>query len=106
MVTIPATVILAERAGLRYDHERYSKSYGSEELERERAEKNAELQRLKNMSTLDRGKEFINNHKYSVILSSWAGSMVGAWAIINRDKLVFTLSDIFLLRSDRPFLGT
>ncbi|PVG03696.1 hypothetical protein CPB86DRAFT_869567 [Serendipita vermifera] len=84
MVTIPTTVILAERAGLRYDHERYSQ--GSEELERARAQKNAELQKLKQMSTLERGKQFVNDHKYSVILSSWAGSMLGAWAIINRDK--------------------
>jgi hypothetical protein len=31
---------------------------------------------------------WISANKYSVIMGSWATSMVGAWAVVNRDKCV------------------
>jgi hypothetical protein len=86
MVTIPMTVILAERAGLQYDKERYSKAlYESEQIQKMKEER---ALRAKEMGVTKRATHWISANKYSVILGSWTASMAGAWAVVSRDKCV------------------
>jgi hypothetical protein len=73
LVIVPAVVIMAERAGLAYDHQRYSKALEDpafaavHEKERLRKEK---------MSKGERAMEWADKNKFSLIGASWAGSMV------------------------------
>lgn len=84
MFTSAATVIVAERAGIRFDQEKYSKSlYGSEQVEKMKEE---ERKRVQGLEMGERAKEWVNKNKYSVILGGWAATMGAAWAVINRDK--------------------
>lgn len=82
MVTVPYTVILAERAGLRFDKERYSRSL----IEKEEMQKAKEERAAENGNQMQRAKDWLNKNKYSVVVGSWAASMAAAWAVVNRDK--------------------
>jgi len=84
MITSATTVILAERAGLQYDKERYSKAlYEREEIQKMKEER---ASRAEEMGMMTKTTRWISANKYSVIMGSWATSMVGAWAVVNRDK--------------------
>jgi hypothetical protein len=86
MITSATTVILAERAGLQYDKERYSKAlYEREEIQKMKEER---ASRAEEMGMMTKTTRWISANKYSVIMGSWATSMVGAWAVVNRDKCV------------------
>lgn len=96
MLTSATTVIWAERAGINYDRERYSQSlYGSEELERQRQ---AEKEKEKQIKTMDKLKEGLSDHRYSIIVGGWAAAMAGAWAYISRDKYMTTSQKIVQVR--------
>lgn len=83
MITSASTVVVAERAGLRFDKERYSQSLYSQEMQRMKEERALQIQ---NLGTMQRATHWLSTHKYSVIMGSWAASMAGAWAVISRDK--------------------
>ena len=84
MLTSATTVIIAERAGLRYDKQRYSSSLYSEEEKAKMAE--AAKEKAQRLSIGEKATNFVNDNKYPIIVGSWATSMVGAWAYISRDK--------------------
>ena len=73
LVIPPLVVILAERAGIAYDHQRYSKAHEDPLLaaahERERLRKEG-------LSKGERALEWADKNKFSLIGVSWAGSMV------------------------------
>jgi len=73
LVVAPAVVILAERAGMAYDHQRYSKGFEDRTLavahEKERLRK-------EKLSNGERALEWADKNKFSLIGVSWAGSMV------------------------------
>lgn len=89
MLTSATTVIWAERAGIAYDRERYSRSlYGSEELERLKVQREKEGKRWGALGNTEKMKEILSAHRYSIIVGGWATTMAGAWAYISRDKWV------------------
>ncbi|KAG8804531.1 hypothetical protein FRC17_005948 [Serendipita sp. 399] len=84
MLTSATTVIWAERAGMAYDRRRYSLQHEEEAKQKQvvvREKQEAEMK-----SSFETFKQVVNEHKYSVILGSWATTMGIAWTIINRDK--------------------
>lgn len=73
LVIVPSVVIMAERAGIAYDHQRYSKS--SEDPVLAAAHEKERLRKEK-LSTGERTLEWADKNKFSLIGVSWAGSMV------------------------------
>jgi hypothetical protein len=73
LIIAPSVVIMAERAGIAYDHQKYSKTFEdpllavAHEQERLRKEK---------LSKGERALEWADKNKFSLIGVSWAGSMV------------------------------
>lgn len=78
LITVPWAVIQAEKAGLQFDKDRYSKGLNEEVKKVDKTQ----------LSPSERAVQFVSEKKYSIILGSWATSMVGAWAYISRDKCV------------------
>jgi hypothetical protein len=73
LVIVPSVVIMAERAGIAYDHQRYSKAYEDPVLA---AAHEKERLRKEKLSTSERSLEWADKNKFSLIGVSWAGSMV------------------------------
>ena len=73
LVIVPSIVIMAERAGMAYDHQRYSKALDDTILA---AARERERSRKEKMSNSERAMEWADKNKFSLIGVSWAGSMV------------------------------
>jgi len=73
LVIVPSVVIMAERAGIAYDHQRYSKAYEDPVLA---AVHEAERLRKEKMSKGEQALEWADKNKFSLIGVSWVGSMV------------------------------
>jgi hypothetical protein len=73
LVVVPSVVIMAERAGIAYDHQRYSKAYGDPVLA---AAHEKERLRKEEMSKGERALDWADKNKFSLIGVSWVGSMV------------------------------
>jgi len=73
LVIVPAVVIMAERAGIAYDHQRYSKALEGPGLA---AVHEKERLRKEKLSKGDQALEWADKNKFSLIGVSWAGSMV------------------------------
>lgn len=101
MVVAPFTSIQAERRSLEFERNRWcacclqrTSTYkadhvhdrsdsGKLELDRAAAE---EAARFDALSTTDKVHDWASRHQYSIILGSWAVSMVTAGAIVAKDK--------------------
>lgn len=73
LVIVPTVVIMAERAGIAYDHQRYSKALEGPGLA---AAHEKERLRRETLSKSEQALEWADKNKFSLIGASWAGSMV------------------------------
>ena len=73
LVIVPSVVIAAERAGIAYDHRRYSKTYEDPVLAAAHEE---ERLRKEKLGKGERVLEWADKNKFSLIGTSWVGSMV------------------------------
>ncbi|SRR5258706_9449167 len=73
LVLVPSVVIVAERAGIAYDHQRYSKAYENPDLAAAHEE---ERLRKEKLAKSELALEWADKNKFSLIGASWAGSMV------------------------------
>ncbi|KAI0723147.1 hypothetical protein C8Q76DRAFT_721782 [Earliella scabrosa] len=81
LVAVPAFVISAERAGLKFEREQWHDA-GKAEIDAIQARKDAEWERL---SLGEKASDFVRRHQYGVIVGSWAAAMTGAFGYIMRD---------------------
>ena len=42
------------------------------------------------LSLSDKCFTVLNDNKYKIIISAWAGSLYGSWVLVNRDKIMDT----------------
>jgi len=82
LVAVPAFVINAEHAGLRYEKEHWSDA-GAHELD---ILKQRVQDRWDKMGPLEKLKDVAGRHEYGLIGGAWAATMVGAFGWIMRDK--------------------
>lgn len=81
LVAVPAFVISADRAGLRYEREHWS-GVGKQEIDTV----NRRLQeRWDSLTLTQKIKDTAARHEYGCIAGAWAATMVGAFGYIMRD---------------------
>ena len=81
LVTVPAFVISAERAGLAHERRDWN-DVGKAELDTIASREQARWERL---SGKEKIADWAVRHQFSLITGSWAASMLGAYAWISRD---------------------
>ncbi|PCH41528.1 hypothetical protein WOLCODRAFT_137446 [Wolfiporia cocos MD-104 SS10] len=81
LVAVPAFVISAEHAGLRYEKEHWT-DIGKHELDAQQARAQA---RWEAMSLGQKARDVAARHEYGIIGGAWAASMLGAFGWIMRD---------------------
>ena len=47
------------------------------------------------LSLSDKCFTVLNDNKYKIIISAWAGSLYGSWVLVNRDKIMDTAQKLF-----------
>ncbi|TFY51374.1 hypothetical protein EVJ58_g10605 [Rhodofomes roseus] len=84
LVAVPAFVINAEHAGLRYEKEHWS-DVGAHELD---IRKQREQERWDKMGPVEKLADVVGRHEYGFIGGAWAATMAGSFGWIMRDKYV------------------
>ena len=87
LISVPACVISAERAGLAYERRRWD-DVGTAELSVIHAQEQAKWQ---SMSATEKAADFARRHPFSLITGTWATSMAGIYAWVSRDPSVSVL---------------
>lgn len=83
MPTISLGAFFADEGTVKFS-EKNTRSDYLERLEKEK------LESYKNLSTTDQVLSKLNEHKYKIIVGSWAASLWGSWKIVNKDKYMTT----------------
>lgn len=81
--TIGAAALWADEGSIEFDRKMYSSTYSENKVLEEYREWN-------NLSLGNKIFSSLNEHKYKIILTSWAGSLWGSWVLVNRDKIMTT----------------
>lgn len=81
--TIGAAALWADEGSIEFDRRMYSSEYSENKVLEDYREWN-------NLSMSDKIFTSLNEHKYKIILASWAGSLWGSWVLVNRDKIMTT----------------
>ncbi|KAK7686792.1 hypothetical protein QCA50_009863 [Cerrena zonata] len=79
MPTISLGAFFADEGTVKFS-EKNTRSDYLERLEKEK------LESYKNLSTTDQVLSKLNEHKYKIIVGSWAASLWGSWKIVNKDN--------------------
>ncbi|WWC57651.1 uncharacterized protein I303_100184 [Kwoniella dejecticola CBS 10117] len=82
MVIVPCISIAAEKQGEAFTRSQYS---GVAKLELDK-EAQLEDQRWQALSSAQKFGDWAGRHKYQLVGASWVGSLLGAWALVNRNK--------------------
>ncbi|KAL5488257.1 RCF2_2 [Sanghuangporus weigelae] len=90
LVAVPSFVISAERAGLRYERQRWD-DLGTQELQSVHERERAKWER---MNVKEKFADFARRHPFSLITGSWATSMIGIYTWVSRDPLATPLQKI------------
>ncbi|KAL5527180.1 hypothetical protein ACEPAG_5971 [Sanghuangporus baumii] len=90
LVAVPSFVISAERAGLRYERQRWD-DLGTQEIQTVHERERAKWER---MNVKEKFADFARRHPFSLITGSWATSMIGIYAWVSRDPLATPLQKI------------
>ncbi|KHC55827.1 hypothetical protein MEW_00831 [Candida albicans P60002] len=83
MPTISVAAFFADQGSVEFDR----KMHQSEYQEAKYLEEYREWNRL---SLSDKCFTVLNDNKYKIIISAWAGSLYGSWVLVNRDKIMDT----------------
>ncbi|WPK27020.1 hypothetical protein PUMCH_004391 [Australozyma saopauloensis] len=83
MPTISVGAFFADEGSVKFDEQMYRGDF----IEKAKKEKQAQWEQL---SGTDKVLTFANDHKYKIIIGSWAASLWGSWHIVNRDKYMTT----------------
>jgi len=81
-IVVPFVSIMAEKAGERFDRSQWT-GVGAQELVREAEE---EKERRESLDRWDALKDWGKRNKWSIVGCSWAGAMVGSFALVSRNK--------------------
>ncbi|OXC67140.1 hypothetical protein AYX13_04419 [Cryptococcus neoformans] len=94
VISIPCMFICAERAALAYERAQWS-GVGQKEIER-----NIERQSEKwgKMTQMEKAKNWVGNHKYSLISAAWVGSLGLAFGIVARNPYQTTAQKVVQAR--------
>ncbi|KLO07503.1 hypothetical protein SCHPADRAFT_860149 [Schizopora paradoxa] len=82
-VVVPAFIICAERAHLKFEKTQWTGT-GKVELDTLAARAQA---RWDNMSTTQKMSDFASRHQFSLLSGTWAASMLGVYGWLSRDPL-------------------
>ena len=88
MPTISVAAFFADQGSVEFDR----KMHQSEYQEAKYLEEYREWNRL---SLSDKCFTVLNDNKYKIIISAWAGSLYGSWVLVNRDKIMDTAQKLF-----------
>lgn len=91
MPTICLGAFFADDGSVKFDENRYRHQYFASQ----KAEIEAELSEL---TTKEKYLHKLNEHKFEVIVSSWAAAMYGSWRYVSRDKLMPTTQKLVQAR--------
>lgn len=81
VVTVPACVIQAEWASLKYEKQQWH-DIGKAEMD---AEKRKELERISKLQGQEKWLDWAQRRRYSIVGASWAASMALAFGIVMRN---------------------
>jgi hypothetical protein len=80
VITVPCVTIAAEKAGEAYERSQWT-GVGVEELKKTAK---IEEERWSGLSTGEKVGDWAKRNKYGILGVSWAGSMVGSFALVSR----------------------
>jgi len=81
-ITVPVASIAAEKAGERFDRSQWT-GIGMQEIRQEEA---LERKRRDQLTAWESVKDWSFRNKWGIVGTSWAGAMVGSFALVSRNK--------------------
>lgn len=83
MPTIAVGAFYADQGSVEFDRQVHSSDYNNSKMMEE-------FRQWNNLAMSDKIFHSLNEHKYKIIISTWAASLYGSWVLVNRDKIMTT----------------